>query len=379
MKLVIFPIFATACALAACSGATGPAGIPGASITGSPGPSGAPGTVIPGPSGSPGTAGSAGPAGSPGATGAPGSPGPSGGPGVAGPTSAPTAAVGGLSGFGTVQAITVDPHDNLWVAYGSGTATSAIAEYASGTVKPGGYASPVRTLSVTGLSLANTGGIAVDATGDVFVITLGTLYAYAAPFTNGETPAQAGGSFLYNGLNNRTGQNSVAVDNTGTVYTVGTAQGIDRYRYAGGALAATSPIALSDTSLFISGDATNTVTFSGSPSGEIGQVDLLSAGSSAPYLTFGTPLGYGYAVRDGATGYIYQLSIAAEYVIEVYPPGISNGASVPPVARIDTFYVNAAGFAVDSHYVYVALGDVVTAYPKYDPADPYAKRRKAKT
>lgn len=335
------------------------------------GPAGSPGASIPG---------ATGPAGSPGPAGAAGSPGPVGATGAPGPLTTAAPALGGLTGFSNIRNFTTDPKGNLWVLYVDSANVVNVSEYAAGATYQGAYATPTPLIHASGVlpTGATTSGFAVDATGNVFIGYNGSIYGYAAPLATGATAATVANPFA-NGYPGR--YTELAVDASGTIYASTNAPSIARYTFVAGAFVTGTPIAgasiVRPSSL--SGDGTNNVLETENANGAP-TFNTFANGAATPSLSFTAPLSaYSYdAVHDAASGYTYTLSYDGNEVIQVYPPTVANGSSVPPIASIYLgAYIQYGSLAVDGKYVYVATtGGSITAYPKYDPAHPYASYRK---
>jgi hypothetical protein len=374
---------------AGCSGSLGPPGPAGAPAAA--GPTGVPGATAVGPTGSPGAAGSAGPTGAPGAAGSPGATGSPGAAGSPGPTTTLPATGAGATivvANDIIDALTVDPNGNLWVATatGSGTANVTVLEYLKGSIKSGTYGTQTPALSVPiGLLSGGVTGLAVDASGDVFVSSPSTIYAYKAPLSASETPATTANAFV-NGLGDQ-----LAVDGDGIIYA--TASGaIDRYTY--GSLLNTL-VALPSLS---GGTIFQPSSLSSDASGDILEVEdqndsplvqnLIPALGTAPSLSYSGPLADTYsAVRDTSAGLTYILSVSSkndqEETLQVYSSTITNGTAIVPIANISLLGSanSLAGLAVDANFVYYAgISDasetLLVAYPKYNPSNPTVETRR---
>lgn len=395
LRTCLFGVVALSGAITACSGTTGAPGpsgsmgVPGApgvgsqgpggpigpggspGPIGSPGPPGSPG--VPGPIGSPGAPGSPGVPGPTGAPGAPGSPGPAGSPGA---KATPARPLGGITGLNAIDIITVDPNGNLWVLYSGRQGIRFINEYLNGTVTPGNYQMPTPALNVAVMPIGNSGtsyeGLAVDATGDVFVGYGNNINAFAAPFT-GTNPITIQNSFLYQGFGN-----GLAVDASRKIYATAASE-INTYLYTGVSFN-TGPIYTAN-----SIGAPQTLVSDGT---NLYELDLqfptvfntfAATSTGAPSASFTLPLSnQSFAMTRDSGGYTYVIgNETMAQTIEVYPPTAAASGALIPVAQIVIPSRAGSSLAVDAKYLYVVTNNgTITAYPKYDPANPYGFYRK---
>ena len=374
--LVILPTIIVAASLAACSGGTNttpPTIIASAGPAGPGGPVGPPGS-----SGSPGPIGSAGPGGNNGSPGPTGPPGPI---GVPGPVTTPAAVIGGLTGFTSILNATTDKAGNIWVLYTNPGQTSlSVNEYAPGAVVAGSYSNPAPLLKVSGLTGPGTGrsSFGVDSKGDVFISPGNAIFAYAAPLTPGGATSSV---TVTVGGSSPSSNQFLAVDASDIIYAVTTnpSPQIKTYTFAGGLLTAGTPItspAITNPGTISSGGSPNLLESEnafGSPSFNTFTGGVLKNTFAAPEAR------YSYdSITDFATGYSYNLSYDGNEVVEVYPPAVPNGTSIPPVATIflSAYVGNVGVLFSDARYVYTSTPTSINAYPKYDPLHPYSGYRK---
>ena len=368
--LLAVPTIAIGTLLAACSGGN-PANVAPPTIIASSGPVGPAGP--PGGSGSPGPVGSQGPGGNNGSPGPTGPPGPVGAPG---PVTTPAAVIGGLTGFNNIINATTDKAGNMWVLYSDIAGNLDVNEYAAGAVVPGAYANPTPLVKVVGLTGSGTGGnsFAVDSKGDVFLTYQNTIYVYAAPLTPGAPTTSVAASLSSNGPNR---DHRIAVYANDTLYALinSPTSKMSTYTYADLVLTAGAPVispAIVNPGTISSDGSPNlleTENAYGEPTFNTFTNSVLTASFTAPQAR------YSYDAKiDMTTGYLYQLSYDGNQIIGVYPPGIPNNASVPPIATIFlNAYVGDVGVVLsDAKYIYTATQSSISAYPKYDPLHPYS-------
>ena len=378
---IALPAIIIGASLAACSGSN-PTNITPPTVIATAGPAGPAGPQ--GGNGSPGTNGSPGPTGnngSPGPTGSTGANGPPGPIGVPGPVTTPAAVIGGLTGFTNIVNATTDKAGNIWVLYTNpGQNSLSVNEYAPGAVVAGSYSNPTPLLSVSGLTGPGTGrnNFGVDSKGDVFISPGNAIFAYAAPLTPGAATTSV---TVAVGTNTPSNNQFLAVDASDIIYAVTTnpSPQIKTYTFAGGLLTAGTPItspAILNPGTISSGGSPNLLeseNVNGSPSFNTFTGGVLKNTFAAPEAR------YSYdSITDFATGYSYNLSYDGNEVIEVYPPGIPNNASIPPKATIflSSYVGNVGVLFSDARYVYTSTQTSINAYPKYDPLHPYSGYRK---
>ncbi len=295
----------------------------------------------------------------------------------------PSSTVGGSNtGLGEPAGIALDASGNIYVTNsGSGSeSTDTVTIYSAGS---NGNVAPNSTIGSFNAGLDGPQGIALDASGNIYVANASnsTVTVYPAGSNGSLAPIRTiGGSNT--GLNHPT---AIALDASSNIYVTNSGSeggGTDTVTIypagSNGNVTPSSTIGGSNTGLSepagVALDASSNiyVTNSGSGSGGTGTVTVYRAGSSGsitPSSTIGgsnTGLGKPAGIALNASGDIY---VANEYgnTVTGYPAG-SNGNVAPRsiIGGSNTSLSGPFGVALDaSGSIYVANldSDTVTVYP----------------